>query len=132
MLFFPLCHVLIPCLSTDVNLSFLCCSNIDGAGSGGSSQRSSPAVDKLGREVRENRDARDSHDQAGSVAAKDAVLDGASPPVQTIIFENTNYKQAPSASSKFPSHPKGGSRIDKPRGKMSPLGLFCFPSKPPL
>lgn len=86
--------------------------NLDGAGSGGSSQRSSPAVDKLGREAR---DARDVHDQAGSVAAKDPVLDGASPPVQTIIFENTNYKQAPSASSKFPSHPKGGSRIDKPR-----------------
>lgn len=99
---------------------------MDGAASGGSSQRSSPAVEKIGREARETRDARELHDQASSVASKDAVLDGASPPVQTIIFENTNYKQAPSASSKFPSHPKGGSRIDKPRGKYSQYGVYCF------
>ncbi|KAK7867211.1 hypothetical protein R5R35_008391 [Gryllus longicercus] len=75
------------------------------AQSGASSQRSTPSGDKvsgkLGREV-----------------AEKTVLDGTSPPVQTIIFENTNYKSGPSElgmkAAKFSNHLKN-SRIDKGR-----------------
>jgi hypothetical protein len=49
--------------------------------------------------------------------AEKAVLDGTSPPVQTIIFENTNYKSAPDLAikTKFGSHVKN-QRLDKARG----------------
>ncbi|KAG8249835.1 Proline-rich coiled-coil [Homalodisca vitripennis] len=50
--------------------------------SGTSSQRSSPNDEKTGGKL--------SREQS-----EKAVLDGTSPPVQTIIFENTNYKSAP-------------------------------------
>jgi len=51
-------------------------------------------------------------------AAEKAVLDGTSPPVQTIIFENTNYKSTPDLTmkAKFSSHMKH-QRSDKPRGE---------------
>jgi hypothetical protein len=51
-------------------------------------------------------------------AAEKAVLDGTSPPVQTIIFENTNYKSTPDLAikAKFSSHMKH-QRSDKPRGE---------------
>ena len=47
-----------------------------------------------------------------------AVLDGTSPPVQTIIFENTNYKSTPELAmkAKFSNHIKNP-RIDKVRGE---------------
>jgi hypothetical protein len=47
-----------------------------------------------------------------------AVLDGNSPPVQTIIFENTNYKSTPDLAmkAKFSSHMKN-QRLDKARGE---------------
>lgn len=49
--------------------------------------------------------------------AEKAVLDGTSPPVQTIIFENTNYKSTPDLAikAKFSSHVKS-QRLDKARG----------------
>jgi hypothetical protein len=49
--------------------------------------------------------------------AEKAVLDGTSPPVQTIIFENTNYKSTPDLAikAKFSSHVKN-QRLDKARG----------------
>ena len=48
-----------------------------------------------------------------------AVLDGTSPPVQTIIFENTNYKSTPELAmkAKFSNHIKN-QRIDKTRGEQ--------------
>jgi hypothetical protein len=53
-----------------------------------------------------------------SQAAEKTVLDGTSPPVQTIIFENTNYKSTPDLAmkAKFGSHMKH-QRSDKPRGE---------------
>jgi hypothetical protein len=49
--------------------------------------------------------------------AEKAVLDGTSPPVQTIIFENTNYKSTPDLAikPKFGAHVKN-QRLDKARG----------------
>jgi hypothetical protein len=49
--------------------------------------------------------------------AEKTVLDGTSPPVQTIIFENTNYKSAPDLAmkAKFSAHLKN-QRLDKTRG----------------
>nr|CAD7571807.1 unnamed protein product [Timema californicum] len=72
--------------------------------SGASSQRSTPSGEKtkLGREVVEK-----------------TVLDGTSPPVQTIIFENTNYKTGPSdlaMKAKIANHLKN-QRIDKSRDR---------------
>jgi hypothetical protein len=51
-------------------------------------------------------------------ATEKTVLDGTSPPVQTIIFENTNYKSTPDLAmkAKFSSHMKH-QRSDKPRGE---------------
>ncbi|XP_074028927.1 no circadian temperature entrainment isoform X2 [Leptinotarsa decemlineata] len=46
--------------------------------------------------------------KVGSLQDK-TLLDGATPPVNTIIFENTNYKSAPGAR---------GARNDKPRSKL--------------
>lgn len=71
-----------------------------------SSQRSSPSNDKvIGK---------------ANVTQDKAVLDGTTPPVNTIIFENTNYKSAPVTSdlvvkSKFTSHLKTQQRTDKSR-----------------
>jgi len=51
-------------------------------------------------------------------ATEKTVLDGTSPPVQTIIFENTNYKSTPDLAmkAKFSSHMKH-QRSDKLRGE---------------
>lgn len=71
-----------------------------------SSQRSSPSNDKvLGK---------------ANVVQDKAVLDGTTPPVNTIIFENTNYKSAPvnadlAVKSKFSTHLKTQQRNDKSR-----------------
>jgi len=91
------------------------------AGSGASSQRSSPAVDKLGREVRGDV-------VSAKEAAAVAVLDGSSPPVQTIIFENTNYRQGPSPADaalkpKIGNHLKS-QKLDRNRGKEVSLLLL--------
>lgn len=55
-------------------------------------------------------------------ATEKTVLDGTSPPVQTIIFENTNYKSTPDLAmkAKFSSHMKH-QRSDKPRGERNVL-----------
>lgn len=49
------------------------------------------------------------------------MLDGSSPPVQTIIFENTNYKSSPidvAVKSKYTSHIKN-QRPEKCKGMHS-------------
>lgn len=75
-----------------------------------SSQRSSPNNDKILGKPAQVQDK--------------AILDGATPPVNTIIFENTNYKSAPvnanadlSVKAKF-SHLKSQQRPDKNRTKL--------------
>lgn len=75
-----------------------------------SSQRSSPNNDKMLGKTSQVQDK--------------AILDGATPPVNTIIFENTNYKTAPvsansdlAVKSKFSTHLKTQQRSDKGRGK---------------
>ncbi|XP_054273378.1 protein PRRC2C isoform X4 [Macrosteles quadrilineatus] len=70
-----------------------------------SSQRSSPSGDKtVGKFPRE--------------PSEKAVLDGTSPPVQTIIFENTNFKSAPvdvAMKSKYTNQINKNQRTDKSR-----------------
>ncbi|XP_063244612.1 protein PRRC2C isoform X15 [Bacillus rossius redtenbacheri] len=92
--------------------------------SGASSQRSTPNGEKAAVKL-----ARESMEKA--------VLDGTSPPVQTIIFENTNYKSSPAdlaMKAKFGNHLKN-QRIDKSRErKLSEDAeevALGFSSKPP-
>lgn len=69
----------------------------DAPHSGASSQRSTPHDDKAAKMSRQDTNADKS------------ALDGATPPVQTIIFENTNYKAAPqdmALKAKFGNHMK--------------------------
>jgi len=74
-----------------------------------SSQRSSPSGEKaVGKFPRE--------------PAEKAVLDGTSPPVQTIIFENTNFKSAPvdvAVKSKYTNQINKNQRTDKSRERRS-------------
>lgn len=81
--------------------------NNEQTNSGNSSQRNSPSVEKSGKIVKE------------AIVEKN-VSDSSSPPVQTLIFENTNYskttKTVPSdlvMKSKFSNHIKSQTRIDK-------------------
>ncbi|KAK9499028.1 hypothetical protein O3M35_003545 [Rhynocoris fuscipes] len=73
--------------------------------SGGSSQTSSPSAEKALTKM--SRDA-----------VEKAILDGATPPVQTIIFENTNYKVPSEMAMKAKYSSLKGQRIDKTRGKL--------------
>ncbi|XP_034934414.1 protein PRRC2B isoform X3 [Chelonus insularis] len=76
------------------------------ANSAGSSQRNSPNGEKALKAVKE------------SVVEKN-VADNSSPPVQTLIFENTNYSKTTKGptdmaiKSKFSNHMKSQQRVDK-------------------
>ncbi|XP_046670382.1 protein PRRC2C isoform X5 [Homalodisca vitripennis] len=75
--------------------------------SGTSSQRSSPNDEKTGGKL--------SREQS-----EKAVLDGTSPPVQTIIFENTNYKSAPMDVAMKPKYTNQLNKSQRPeKAKVS-------------
>uniref|UniRef100_A0A0N7Z9M7 Putative splicing factor n=1 Tax=Rhodnius neglectus TaxID=72488 RepID=A0A0N7Z9M7_9HEMI len=73
--------------------------------SGASSQTSSPSAEKALTKM-------------GRDAVEKALLDGTTPPVQTIIFENTNYKVPSEMAMKAKYSSLKGQRIDKARGKL--------------
>lgn len=85
--------------------------------SGNNSQRNSPNGEKSGKNLKEQ------------LIEKNSVTDVSSPPVQTLIFENTNYSKTTKAGpsdltvkTKFPNHMKTQQQRVEKRGDLEEEG----------